>query len=67
MLTAVMVRYRGNLEQDVQKLFDRLFKAILKVYLARPLNHELKMILLAVISNNSAVILQGIIAKIRHN
>ena len=38
MLTAVMVRYRGNLEQDVEKLYDRLFKAILKVYLARPLN-----------------------------
>ena len=38
MLTAVMVRYKGNLEQDIERLYDRLFKAILKVYLARPLN-----------------------------
>ena len=57
LLTAVLVRYKGNVERDIENLYDRLFRSILKVYLARKLNMELKMILIAVMSNNSRVMM----------
>lgn len=64
MVTGVMARYTGHLERDIEGLYDRLFRKILKVYLARPLNLELKGILIAVMSHNARVMTMGIIGKI---